>query len=139
MLRVPSLPTTWFFSGSSFRYDSHLSVWNRLTRLAASFWSNLVQLWSVRLPLTNTVTCLRFRSKAYHVQRCCFFFSTNDQNSSSSRSAMRLGTTGSGIFPAAVRISLSTVFVLMRRTRLMSRIPEPFMVIGRISNRTSAL
>lgn len=44
-------------------------------------------MWSVRLPLTDAVTCLRLRSKANHVQRCCFFFSTNDQNSSTSRSA----------------------------------------------------
>jgi hypothetical protein len=82
---------------------------------------------------------LRFRSKANHVQRGRFFFSTNDQNSSSSRSVMRLGATGSLTLLAALRISLSTVFVLMESTRLMSRMPEPLIVIGRTSERTPAL
>ncbi len=51
---------------------------------------------------------------------------------------MRSGTTGSVTPFAAWRISLSTVFVLTRSTRLMPRMLEPLMVIGSTSDRTPA-
>lgn len=56
-----------------------------------------------------------------------------------SSSLMRGGTRGSGVVAAARRNTANTVVGLMRKTRAMSRTPEPLSVIGTTNSRSSGL